>query len=68
MILSDDEIDGFLDDVLKASGSRLRHYSMHSTTTAMRAATRAVERATIERLAAMGVEIPESARHDAGAR
>jgi len=50
-ILSDEEIDTHLDAVLRASGSALKHYSMHSTRQAMRAAMRAIERAVVERVA-----------------
>lgn len=39
--MTDDEIDAHLDAVLRASGSALKHYSMHSTRQAMRAAMRA---------------------------
>jgi len=39
--MTDDEIDTHLDAVLRASGSALKHYSMHSTRQAMRAAMRA---------------------------
>lgn len=38
VVATEAEIDRHLDNVLRASGSALRHYSMHSTKTAMRAA------------------------------
>ena len=49
-MLTDDEIDGILDDVLQAAESG-QHYSMNSTTNAMRAAMRAIESAVVKKLA-----------------
>ena len=51
-ILSDDEIDARLDEVLRASGSRLRYYTMPKVLAEMRSAMRAVESAALANLAA----------------
>jgi hypothetical protein len=40
IVISNEVVDKHLDAVLKASGSALRHYSMHKTIEAMRAAMR----------------------------
>jgi hypothetical protein len=49
-ILTDDEVDAYLDAVLRASGSSLRHYSMHDSLEKMRGAVRNIERAAAERM------------------
>lgn len=50
IILTTAEVDAHLDAVLRASGSSLKNYSMHSTKEAMRAAIRDVENAVLKLL------------------
>lgn len=47
-VLTDTQLDQHLDQVLAASGSSLRNYSMQHTIDRMRAAMRDVERAAVE--------------------
>lgn len=66
--MTDDEIDAHLDAVLRASGSALKYYSMHSTREAMRSAMRAavaVSQSSAESLRAL---LADSAQYvtDAG--
>ena len=49
-MLTDDEIEAYLDDILRASGSSLRHYSMHKSMEEMIGRVRNVERAAAERM------------------
>ena len=49
-MLTDDEIEAYLDDILRASGSSLRHYSIHKSREEMIGRVRNVERAAAERM------------------